>query len=80
MSCKFDVYVRAVSPQGLWVTCHVNDLEEASFRDFVSQIMCEEGMVVGVKAKVRRPLRTRADWEQDVNEFILDLDGDDDGG
>ncbi len=47
---RLDAYVRAWTGTK-WVSCHVNDLTEESFRDFVMEKLCRDiGVVVGVKS------------------------------
>lgn len=66
MSTHFDAYVRAWTPQGKVTTCHVNDLTEESFRDFVMETMCLMGAVVGVKRDKERHYFTKLDYKEET--------------
>lgn len=62
---KVHVYVRAYNPLGKVVTCHVQDLTEESFRDFVMQVLVDAHMVVGVKTDETVKLYTRPDYKEE---------------
>lgn len=58
-------YVRAKTPEGEWVACHTSDLTEESFRQFVMQVLCKAGLVVGVMSDDPLTLYTKPDWKEE---------------
>ena len=64
---KVHVYVRAKPPEGKVVTCHVNDLTEESFRDFVCQVLVENHMMVGVMTGDKPEYFTRQGYTEEAD-------------
>ena len=46
---RLQVFVRAKSPSGRWHSADVLDLDDASFRAFVMDVLFGAGLVCGIK-------------------------------
>ena len=64
---RIEVYVRARTPKGRWVSANALDLNEDSFRRLLLRKMVEAGMLVGVRVPdVEEPIyETRDEVEED---------------